>query len=309
MAIFNLYSKRRKAERGDVPEVYIYDKFPQAFKVQVVHIMRSALGEGIQRQNPHDVYTQMAKILCREYGIFELPATQQYSHSTAEYNFQESFLIEKDAEKLLDYIELCFRAIDKFTREYGFLGRDRADEIATNCIDELNARFKEHGLGYQFVDGDILRVDSEIIHSEVVKPALRLLQNAKYKGAEDEYLSAYEHYRHGRHKEAINDALKSFESMMKSICEANRWDYPDGAPAKKLIGICLDNNLIPQYWQQNFISLGALLETSVPVGRNKVSGHGQGVMPKEVPNHLTAYILHMTAAALVFLADAENEIL
>jgi hypothetical protein len=43
----------------------------------------------------------------------------------------------------------------------------------------------------------------------------------------------------------------------------------------------------------------------VPTGRNKLSGHGQGSTPKDVPDHLAAYMLHMTASAIVFLAEAE----
>ena len=44
MAIFDLYSKRRKAERGEVPDVYIYDKIPSGLRVQIVHIWGDAIG-------------------------------------------------------------------------------------------------------------------------------------------------------------------------------------------------------------------------------------------------------------------------
>ena len=50
--------------------------------------------------------------------------------------------------------------------------------------------------------------------------------------------------------------------------------------------------------------LRCLLETSVPSGRNKLGGHGQGAGVREVPDHVTAFILHMTASAIVFLREA-----
>jgi AbiJ N-terminal domain 4 len=54
--------------------------------------------------------------------------------------------------------------------------RPNADEIATEAIEELNARFKKHGVGYVFTDGRIIRVDAELVHAEIVKPALGILR-------------------------------------------------------------------------------------------------------------------------------------
>ena len=44
MAIFNLFSKRQKALRGDVPDVYTYDDLPNALRVQIVYIWSDVLG-------------------------------------------------------------------------------------------------------------------------------------------------------------------------------------------------------------------------------------------------------------------------
>lgn len=44
MAIFDLFSKRQKSLRGDVPDVYVYDNLPDALRVQIVHIWTDALG-------------------------------------------------------------------------------------------------------------------------------------------------------------------------------------------------------------------------------------------------------------------------
>jgi len=78
--------------------------------------------------------------------------------------------------------------------------------------------------------------------------------------------------------------------------------------ASKLIDILFAKGLIPPFWQTQFSSLRSLLESSVPTGRNKLSGHGQGATPKAVPDYLTAYMLHMTASTLVFLTTAEKEL-
>lgn len=92
---------------------------------------------------------------------------------------------------------------------------------------------------------------------------------------------------------------------MKSICDRRGWSYDQGAGANKLIGICFDNGIVPPFWQTQFAALRSLLEGGVPTARNKLGGHGQGAAPQPVPGHIAGYVLHMTAAAVVFLAEAE----
>lgn len=313
MAVFALFSKRQKELRGEIPDVYTYDNLPNALRVQIVHIWRDSLGNEEHYYDYHKStnvvrsYKFIVDTLCREYGMFELPTSEK--HNRMYLNELANFLLqESDVAKQLDVIELTFRVIDRMTRSYSYLSRNNASEIVDNAIDELNSRFKEHGIGFQYVEGEIVKVDSELIHTEAVKPALRLLNEKHYKGAQEEFLSAYEHYRHGKNKESLNDCLKSFESTMKAICDKRKWIYKQNDTAKKLIQICFENNLVPLFWQQQLTSLRSILESSIPTGRNKLSGHGQGTAPTVVPDYLVAYMLHMTASTLVFLTTAEKNL-
>jgi hypothetical protein len=315
VAIFDLFSKRQKALRGDITDVYTYDSLPGAFRVQVIHIWSDVLGS---KENYHDryecgpkvqsVYKRIVETLCREYGLFQLPTAETYRGRMYLDELANYLLQVDDVERQLDIVELSFRLIDRITRDNNFLRKQNASERADRAINELNMRFKEHGIGFQFVEGEIVRVDSELIHSEAVKPALRLLNEKNYNGAQEEFLSAYEHYRHGKHKEALNDCLKSFESTMKAICDKRQWTYPPSATARALIQVCFDKELVPLFWQQQLNSLRSMLESSIPTGRNKLSGHGQGATPTEVPDYLVAYMLHMTASTIVFLTTAEKKI-
>jgi hypothetical protein len=315
MAIFDLFSKRQKALRGDIPDVYTYEDLPNALSVQIVHIWTDALGNNKNYcdfygcgPNVKAAYKFIVDTLCREYGIFELPTAKKYQDRMYLNELVDYLLQVDDVEKQLDIVELSFRYIDKLTRGYDYLSKKNASGSADDAINELNDRFKEHGIGFQFVEGEIVRVDSELIHSEAVKPALRLLNEKNYHGAQQEFLSAYEHYRHGKNKEAINDCLKSFESIMKAICDKRQWTYQPNATSRALIQICFDNDLVPSFWQQQLSSLRSMLESSIPTGRNRLSSHGQGSTPTTVPDYLVAYMLHMTASTLVFLTTAEKNL-
>nr|WP_225225336.1 hypothetical protein [Komarekiella delphini-convector] len=167
-------------------------------------------------------------------------------------------------------------------------------------------RFREHGVGYQHESGEIIRVDSQIIHAEVVKPVLHLLSDPRFQGANEEFLQAHEHHRHGRYKECLVDCLKAFESTMKIICNTQGWIYQPTDGAKKLIDVCFQNNLIPSYLQTQFTSLKQNLESGVPAVRNKNGGHGQGSQQINVPQYFAAYQLHMTASTILFLLEAEK---
>lgn len=109
MAIFELFSKRQKKLRGEVPDVYQYENIDQIFRVQVVHIVQDTIGvEQSYNGTTNGVYKDIHKVLCKEYGVFTL---KEYAESNFSAVF-DYFLNEKSHEKCLDIIELTFRIID-----------------------------------------------------------------------------------------------------------------------------------------------------------------------------------------------------
>jgi hypothetical protein len=309
MSVFEIFSKRRRELRGELPDVYTYDEIPQRLRVQIIHIWHDTIGTDRDYFNDYSgtrgVCEAIVEILCREYGVFTLidPRGRERNYLS---ELRDFLLQEGDPERVLDAIELSFKFIDTVTREWDYLKRSNSSEQADDAVQELNARFRENGVGYQFDGGKIIRVDSELLHVEVVKPALGLLREPEYAGAQAEFLTAHEHYRHGRTKEAMADCLKAFESTMKVICSQRGWTHAPNATAKTLLQVLFDNGLIPTFWNQHFAALRSTLEAGVPTARNKLSGHGQGSQVVGVPEYLVAYVLHLTASAIVFLAEAQR---
>lgn len=297
MAIFDLFSKRQRRLRGEVPDVYKYDDLTNEFRVQVVHVIRDAIGFGHYSLN---TYKEIHLILCREYGLFELTkGSREYDQSV--FNF---FLAETSVDKALDVIELSFKTIDTYVRHLDRVGNGISIE-PDDAIDELNGRFKEHGIGFQFESNELIRVDSDFIHAEAVKPTLAILRDNKFNGANEEFLKAHEHYRHGRYKECMVDALKSFESTLKAICERRGWKIQSTDTAKVLIKTCLDAGLFPQFLESQMGSVRSLLESGVPTVRNKMGGHGQGTEPIAVPEYFARYALNLTATSILLVAEAD----
>lgn len=303
MTKYEIFSKRQKILSGQLPDVFTYDRIPPELRVQVIHIWGDTLGHADPRGNRSwEIYTVIHDRLCREYGCFQLGNDQYSNHE----NRLRLFLGSCNTEEALDVIELSFRCIDNVLRDgnerYALGSSISADE----AIGELNERFRWHGVGYQFESGLIIRVDSQILHAEAVKPTLALLTDKHFAGANAEFLKAFGHYRHGNTKECLNECLKAFESTMKAICLKRRWTFKPTDTAKALIEVCFQQNLIPSLIQSHISGFRSTLESGIPTIRNKLAGHGQGATVVEVPRHYASYMLHLTATTIQFLVEAEK---
>jgi hypothetical protein len=305
VGIYETYSKRlKKRERAGQPDIYQYDDLPKPLRVQIVQIWRSAIGRHIDRFSYRETdWADIHDALARELGRFSLGDPRKYASVQC-----ETFLLNASTDEALDIIELTFLYLDQIIRNKSGSLLDEAGitQSADEAIEELNYRFKEHGVGYQFEGGEIVRVDSQYVHAEAVKPAISLLNAAGFEGASDEFLKAHEHYRKGRFGEAMTEALKAFESTMKAICDENGWSYAANATAKPLISKLLGNGLVPQYMETHLAGLRNTLEAGLPTMRNKNSGHGQGALRKQVPDYFAGYALHLAATNIVFLVEAHK---
>lgn len=304
MAVFDLFSKRQKKLRGETPDVFTYDEIPQTLRVRIVHIIRDAIGEDRYSGDNHakKVYEVIQQTLCREYGQFKLTGGYHEGFQEQVLNF---LLLTTETDKVIDVVELSFKYIDRIIRDdYQRYSYHTHPKISPDdAINELNERFKEEGVGYSFEGGEIIRIDSTYIHSEVTKPTISLLWDKKFLGANEEYLKAHEHYRHGRNKECLTECLKAFESTLKIICKEKGWAFKPTDTSKKLIQICLQNGLVPSFTQNQFTSLQNLLESGIPTIRNKLGGHGQGQTPQKVDDEMTRYGLNLSGTNIIFLIE------
>lgn len=191
--IFDLFSRRN---RNSSKEIFTYDILPKEFRIQVIHIWVDALGNYYnsfygESEPSNKIWEFIHKQLCKEYGIFVLSQRGNSPFEKCQY-----FIQEAEIERTLDIIELTFRYIDKVMRTWDTYEFRKAglELMPDEAIFELNQRFREHGIGYQFIKSQIIRVDSDYIFTEAVEPAVNLLFEEEFEGASQEFLSAHEHF-------------------------------------------------------------------------------------------------------------------
>jgi hypothetical protein len=310
MAILNLYSKRKKqAESSGAPELYGYEVIPQSLRVQIVHIWRDALGEPIG-YGSHDSSARWERIhqmMAREKGLFELSPVRREGRLGQCIDW----FLQAETDDALDMIELTFRAMEVFVGGMDdFVRREQGIRVAPReAIQELNQRFLEHNLGYEYQSSKIIRKDNEYIHQEIVKPALSLIYGrAGFDKAVEEFLLAHEHHREGRDKDCIVAAQRSFESTLKAICTDLNWNYSQGDRLPELVKVLRANGLFPGYLAGGLDTYVAMLKTGLPGVRNSAGGHGDEPGAPNVPSYIASYALHLTASNIVLAVEAMNQL-
>jgi hypothetical protein len=120
LAIHELYSKRQKKLRGEVPDVYTYDQIPEPLRVQVIHILHDTLGDAnggsaFVSRLANETYGYIVETLRHEYGIENLPHLEKpYNFLTYMEELSGFLKYEPDTERVLDAIELSFEVIDGY---------------------------------------------------------------------------------------------------------------------------------------------------------------------------------------------------
>lgn len=267
--MYKLFLERIRNRDGE-PEVYIYDEFPEAFRNQVFYIMADVLDQ--YEGYGGGLWGYMHDTFSREKGLKKLG---RHDQGLERYNV-ETYTNVSSQEDFLDLVDYMFHLFDVGCRDihpqYNYDLDTNA--LVDKAVEELNYRFKQHNLGYEFVNGEIIRIDNKMIHQEIVKPALRLLYEEGFDGAEDEFRKAFEYRRKGDNKNAILVAGKSFESTMKTICDKKNYTYDKAKDTA---------------------------ETGLPVVRNKTSGHGQGSTIEQISDEFAEYALNLAATNIVLL--------
>ena len=310
MPVVDLFSQRNRVAEGKMTDVFIYDRLPEKLLNQIVHIWWDAIGpyydhQGLGTSKPHNSYgwDHIHKTVAREHGVSRLAQANNSYQRCVTYLLKSPSL-----DAALDLIDASFCYIDQATRNFDFARRMNAGITLTAdaAIEELNERFRRAGVGYRFEAGMLMRLDSELLHAEVVRPALAYLHHKGFEGPRAEFLKAHAHYRAGETKAAITEANNAFESALKAICEQRNWSYPERSPASVLLKVVRDNGLLPNYLDQSFDQLAATLKSGLPKVRGEEGGHGQGPEPRATPEYVAAYALHLAAAQILFLIEAHQ---
>lgn len=299
---FKFFSQRQRGE--EVADVLQYDYLPESFRNQFMYILSD-----VCNSTNDEIVMFLAKQYCREKGFRNLAGYTIHDSRTARLAF-DKYIGASTTDELLDLIDFICNILTwlinptkpkQYTVSYEMI------YAIQRAFTELNDRFKQHNLGYEVTNGQLMRIDNQTVHAQYVKPALQLLCDEEFAGAEEEYRNAFEARRAGNNKDAILNAGKCFESVMKTICEKKYNIDAKNLAAKNLLDTLKDNCFFPEYMNNHLNKVIETLKSGAPTVRNKVAGHGQGSEITDAPDCLVDYVLGLVAVNSVLLVKLYKE--
>lgn len=303
MILDSLYSRRHKKEKNLFPDVFTYEQVPEKLKITLYKIFDRAFqftASVSYSSNQFDFYKAIHNELCEEHSKHHLGKKQPYVPGDYRENVINEFLYGNDFLLVVDLINLV---CDSLLGAYHQFGRSDILEF----IREINQRMLEHGFGYQYEDGLLIRIDSKHTHTEIIKPALSLLRDKRFQNADEEFRQAFDAYKAGNYDEAIRVASNAFETTMKIIFKLRNYELPtkNKQQASTLIAYLRTNNFIADFNTEVFNGLAKSME-SVSIIRNNIAAHGQGHEKRVIEESMVSYVLNMTASTIKMLVELNN---
>jgi hypothetical protein len=306
MPIFATYERRRvEAGRAGKADVFEYDQIPDFFRKQLHIVLKNSISlydeSGYHSGNANEWWNLIAEVLEKEVEGFPNNDYNSYQRCAL-------FLAQaQNTDRWLSFVEVACRVLTIVKDENEYQTQSRgATQTGQSAIEEINERFRQHGLGYAYQSGEIIRVDSTFIHAEMIKPTLLVLSSELYQKADEDFRAAHRHYRAGEWQAAIVAANRAFESTLKAICHRREWPVPKGARASELIKTVVSNGLLPSYLDTGLVAYVSMLKTGLPGVRNEAGGHGSAPADLPVMEHLAGYAINLTAANIVLLDKANS---
>ena len=236
MGVFDTFAKRKRARaKAGQPDVYQYDKIPALLRRQTGLLLLASLGRWYSygefpaghRSCGNRNWELLTSVLERESLNFPNP-----SRGTAVERCLAVIGETTDVDEWLSLVELSCRLLEQI-REMGHRAAEYqygVEQSAESALIEINARFRENGFGYQYENGEIIRVDDQYVHAEIVRPALQLLSQKGFEKAEEEFMTAHRHYRGGEYKDAVVAANRAYEINTEGDMRCTRLVIPQGRP-------------------------------------------------------------------------------
>lgn len=167
----------------------------------------------------------------------------------------------------------------------------------------INEEFRGGKVPWLLVDGCMCKIDSTQFEHDMKAQAVKRMEELiceapTFQSAYAEYLKAIEFLNKGDNAEAITNACKSYESVMKIIC-ADEDKANAGQLVKRIVNegkVSLPAGIKSSAFQSNVLM-------SLPFLRNNIGAHGSGAVDTRVPSSLANLAVNLAAALDTYLID------
>lgn len=166
------------------------------------------------------------------------------------------------------------------------------------CEKELNDIFGIHNSDWRIINKTFVLLDSGYVRDEIITKTEKLLGENSIVGALEEFNEALVSITDGDFKDAIINAHKSVESVMKAVLKTDKH-----LTFGKLLENVIKEGIVPEYYEEFLIHFEKLALGAVKERNQPGAGHGQGAKAKQVPKSLAEFAVHLAAVINLFLVN------
>lgn len=170
----------------------------------------------------------------------------------------------------------------------------------------VNAVLRDNDVPWIITDGVMIKIDAKQFEQDLKRKALEQLHELTdsapvFQSAYDELIKALEFFEKDNYAEAITNAGKSYESVMKIICGADRGN------ADALTQKILSDSHITLPTTMNVNGFREKVLMSLPFIRNNSAAHGAGMNSEDLTRPLANLAVNLAAALDTYLIEEYSE--
>ncbi|MGD9637741.1 MAG: AbiJ-NTD4 domain-containing protein [Alphaproteobacteria bacterium] len=289
------FFERRREERGELPTTFTYDELPRKVRNQVIMLWQEAGINGLE---------EIIKYIRKHIG--ESVLHEDYKNVKMHYylgELEQFFLETSNVDYALTVVEEIGKAINNEANKHVYdtqAGRKKSK--CKNLFSQLNFFLKREGIGWQHNGEMLVKIEDEVFYEEATQKTLGVLRN--FNSAYTDYLNAYKNLKEGDFENAITNACKAMESVIKTRFNQNNITYNETDNLSKLLPLIKDNLNIPPFMEDYLNQITGIIQ-GLGTARNKSGAHGktEGInKPDEV---FTKFVINQAACNILFLAEVE----
>ncbi|MBW7732821.1 STM4504/CBY_0614 family protein [Enterobacter hormaechei] len=295
---YKRFSRRRSEALGEVNDVFTYDHIPREARVQIATSWQKIVYQSSEL--PRSLY----KFICEELGIHNLPVTNRLNSWGDSDPFIDLVNFFCDSRDCTD--EVCIDIIDMVSFVMHKTFSPYRNDLIQPVVDKINFRLQSHGIGYRIEEGNLIRIDTEYTHNQIIKPSIATLGSfKKYQSAFDQFILAFDHFKANKLEESIVSACKAYESTLKIILKDNKIQLSGNETISQLVPKLFTLDGIPAFLQDGNLKLSGMLQAYIGTIRNKIAAHGSDE-PRNIDIELVNFMLNMTGSNILFLTRIFN---
>lgn len=174
--------------------------------------------------------------------------------------------------------------------------------------DEINKVLREQDIPWILVDGRLVKIDPKQFEQDLKLKTLGEMKELKdacpfYQGAYDELRKAIDFLGRGDYAEAVINAEKSYESVLKVILGSEFKTEAASGLTKRLLDagkLSLPEGLKPEAFQSSVLM-------SLPIIRNKAAAHGSGATRCEMSRPMANLAVNLACALNTYLIQEKTD--